>query len=130
MTREEIEQKAIEAAAIAVAIADDEEPPPAKFDHPAISDWSEHVARAAIAAYEAAMWQMMETAPRDASWFLAGCETTYDIFGSNTFWAATARFEYDYDTQPEMMMPNGDYGPQIMPTHWRPLPLPPKGKEP
>ena len=70
-------------------------------------------------------WKPIETAPKDGRWFLAGMATEYDVVGGATFWAGTARFEYDYDTAPEIMFADGYYGPTIYPTHWMPLPTSP-----
>lgn len=122
MTRDEIEEKAIEAAAIAVAIADDEDPPPAKFDHPAISDWSEHVARAAIAAYEAAMWQTMENAPEGVNVLVQYSEKLPKVFPRVVI---AGKFGENWVFQSRS---SRGYSPEYGPTHWCPLPKPPGSK--
>jgi len=75
-------------------------------------------------------WRPIDEAPKDASWFLAGQMTSYDVVGVAVFHACAARFEMSTDDEPELMFANGNYGPVLYgSTHYRPLPAPPNEGE-
>lgn len=71
---------------------------------------SEDIARAAIAAYEAALWEPIETAPRDGQLILAKHKTI-----------SRARMLY---ANPEWVETEANR----LYTHWRPLPAPPESE--
>lgn len=81
--------------------------------------------RAAIAAYEAALWQPIDSAPKDGKILVAS-----PLFEGTTFIA-----RYDDDRYANKPRPYWSFVGQKtttsragQPTHWRPLPPPPKGE--
>lgn len=72
--------------------------------------------RAAIAVANAAAWQAIDTAPKDGTPILV-C-----ISGAQ-YWPDKA----EYRTGFGWVYPCQKHGPSLPPTHWQPLPTPPKG---
>ena len=73
-------------------------------------------------------WQPIETAPKDGTRILAFGKTAAEIGGPSTFpqiEAASFCGESDYPGF-EWEIAGGGYANWMAPTHWMPLPLPPK----
>jgi hypothetical protein len=62
-------------------------------------------------------WQPIETAPRDGTWFLA--------FGKHSRDRCTMMV-ICWDGDPDWVSADDGYRPYLSPTHWMPLPNPPK----
>ena len=81
--------------------------------------------RAALEAYEAAQWRPIETAPKDGTAIVVWGQpqSTDDVHFSRPS-AFTAYWD---DMGGTFCLSGADWrGPFIHPTHWRPLPAPPK----
>lgn len=78
-----------------------------------------------IAAYEAAGWHPIETAPRDGTIILmAGpCNEIGTVRYNNGLWIYTADGYLAIESESDF---GTDYREFDVPTHWRPLPAPPK----
>lgn len=105
-----------EAVKKAMAAAED------AFDE-TISEWGddagERAIAAAIAAYEAALWQPIETAPRDGTPILLVCKEDGDVI--------EAHYTPDEGGDPCWYLDGMAYPTRLF-THWRPLPKPPEVK--
>jgi len=77
--------------------------------------------RALPAIEPAPAWQPIETAPKDGRWMLGAWINADDGCGYVT---ATVRYEGGADWREKIGMECG--GPCSCPTHWQPLPEPPK----
>jgi len=77
--------------------------------------------RALPAIEPAPAWQPIETAPKDGRWMLGAWINADDGCGYVT---ATVRYEGGADWREKIGMGCG--GPCSCPTHWQPLPEPPK----
>lgn len=85
-----------------------------------------HIVRAAIEAYEQEQWQPIDTAPKDGTEVLLSYGK--DCFSG--YWEAQPNHWHEIGWQEEDAR-QGAYihrHPQ-RPTHWRPLPTPPKEKK-
>jgi len=68
-------------------------------------------------AREKSMWQDIETAPKDGTWFLAYQAGNEPQFFTCASYQDKWTRDEDYRDQPPV------------PTHWQPLPTPPKPKD-
>jgi len=83
----------------------------------------ENLIEDAIAAYEAALWQPIETAPKDGSFVIvASSDSSFGWVRGFARWASVAGIDgwISYGA----FDPPGNLG-LGHPTHWRPIPVPP-----
>ena len=74
-------------------------------------------------------WQPIETAPRDGTWILLrGGTSKYGWYGDNFPPMVCAQF--DCSSWQFAYYESGYYGEYKNPTHWMPLPAPPKDRQP
>ena len=96
----------------------------------------DHYLLEALAAYDAALddggWQLIDTAPKDGTAILL-----WD--GRAMYVGVHASFNWDYldpadkndgyEWMATVCSPYADFRPALVPTHWRPLPPPPRQEE-
>jgi hypothetical protein len=133
-----IREKAIEAAALASANEQRRDvglPPLEVLGTDMTSELVRRYTRVTIAAYEAAMWQPMESAPKNGRTVLLGLHNRLGNW--RTFrgcWLSQTDIDDDFE-EPELFEPGWYETAEeteecwpVSPTHWRPLFLPPEDK--